>query len=83
MPPDSPIIRTAAREIDRIKRRAAAAEHAAELARMGILREVTTTENGKTITRFIGCPRAAWAPFVPPVQTFITGFNNRPNGGRR
>lgn len=47
----------------------------------GVLRASTTNEMGKTFTRFHGDPRAAWAPFMPPVQSFITGFNNRPGQG--
>ena len=78
-----PILENAAREIARIRRRAASEAVERDLAERGILRETVSTENGKTFTRFYGCPRAAWAPFMPPVQNLITGFNNRPDGGRR
>ena len=79
-----PILSAAEREIARIRRRAASEAVERDLAERGILRETVSTENGKTFTRFYGCHRAAWAPFVPPVQTFITRFNNRPpTGGRR
>lgn len=58
-----------------------AREHArspAEPASAG-LREVRTTEHGKTYSRFYGDSRAAWAPFMPATRTLLTRFNPDPN----
>lgn len=42
------------------------------------LREITTTQHGKTRVEFVGDPRAAWAPFMPPQHQFVK-FNNHPD----
>jgi len=43
----------------------------------GFLREIvdTTSMPGKRRVSFVGDSRAAWLPFMQPVQTFVTGFN--------
>lgn len=63
------------------QRREAAQQEAAE--RAGRLIETRTVEHGKTVSRFHGDSRAAWAPFMPPVRTFITGFDRGGRDGRR
>jgi hypothetical protein len=49
----------------------------------GALREVTTMELGQQVGRFDGDHRAAWLPFMPPTQTFITKFNTATSVRRR
>jgi hypothetical protein len=61
------------REIRRLmQRRNEIDRHAAIPA--GTLKAETTTELGKSVTRFYGDSAAAWAPFMPPVRNKITGF---------
>ncbi len=55
-----------------------AAKNPAEPAAGG-LREVRTTEHGKSVSRFYGDSRAAWRQFMPPVKTYITRFDQHPN----
>ncbi len=38
---------------------------------VGVLREVKSTENGKSVSRFYGDAKAAFAPFMPSTRTFI------------
>ncbi len=46
---------------------------------VGRLREITTTQHGKTKVEFVGDPRAAWVPFMPPMRNLITRFDNSPS----
>jgi hypothetical protein len=40
----------------------------------GTLRAETSTDHGRTFTRFYGDAAATWGPFMPPVRNRITGF---------
>ena len=48
-------------------------------AMAGKLREIVTTNHGKTRVEFIGDSRAAWAPFMHPTKFAVTAIN-RPQG---
>jgi hypothetical protein len=49
--------------------------------RPGFLQELVDRHSipGKVKTTFRGDSRAAWLPFMPPVQRYIVGFNRNPN----
>jgi hypothetical protein len=47
--------------------------------RTGKVREIVTTEHGKTRVEFVGDQRAVWAPFMHPTKFAVTAIN-RPQG---